>query len=526
MRSNLRAHKLRRDERKLLHEVGRGVVVTMIIMIICSLVTGLIAGHEYRDVTRFYEMSIDAEMGEYEDSEGDSENETSLFASLSSDDIEVRCDENDVISVDSVEVSTPENVIRYRVRALKPGEVLVSFIDRASGFEIANAYYRVNLLREIHNDSDGNFPLWRLQTLYVLLATAACAVILWWAFVRAERSLRYSYVCIFYAGFAVWVSVIASLLAVTLSSADSVYSIYSIVKSAGFNFMMVTAPFCLIYAVLQVISNVQLLRREGIGFNNALGIGFAGLIVVGYVPALVIYMWPFQGSMQMLKILNAVQSSYTSLYVLLECFMIGSIVCGLVAARHKLRGPVDYIVILGCSIRPDGTLYPLIKGRVDAALKLRARVLEESGHAPILVPSGGQGLNEVMSEAEAMARYLREQDVPDTELMLEDKSTTTRENFAFSHKLISNHWRSDKSASPRVAYATSNYHVLRSGCISREADDGFAPEGVGAPTKWYFWPNAFVREMLGMVVYMRRPLLVLLFALVVFFVTLTFVIPM
>ena len=50
----------------------------------------------------------------------------------------------------------------------------------------------------------------------------------------------------------------------------------------------------------------------------------------------------------------------------------------------------------------------------------------------------------------------------------------------------------------KIAFSTSNYHVFRSGILSRKAK--MRTVGMGARTKWYFWPNAAVREFVGLVV--------------------------
>jgi uncharacterized SAM-binding protein YcdF (DUF218 family) len=49
-----------------------------------------------------------------------------------------------------------------------------------------------------------------------------------------------------------------------------------------------------------------------------------------------------------------------------------------------------------------------------------------------------------------------------------------------------------------VAFSTTNYHVFRGGMFAREA--GMHASGMGSKTKWYFWPNAEVREFVGLIV--------------------------
>jgi uncharacterized SAM-binding protein YcdF (DUF218 family) len=47
-----------------------------------------------------------------------------------------------------------------------------------------------------------------------------------------------------------------------------------------------------------------------------------------------------------------------------------------------------------------------------------------------------------------------------------------------------------------VAFFTTNYHVFRAGLKARRVK--MRAVGMGAPTKWYFWPNAAVREFVGL----------------------------
>lgn len=49
-----------------------------------------------------------------------------------------------------------------------------------------------------------------------------------------------------------------------------------------------------------------------------------------------------------------------------------SIIMGIVAAKHIPRYDKEYIIILGCRIRKDGNLTPLLKARVDKAMEFAA----------------------------------------------------------------------------------------------------------------------------------------------------------
>ena len=96
-----------------------------------------------------------------------------------------------------------------------------------------------------------------------------------------------------------------------------------------------------------------------------------------------------------------------------------------------------------------------------------------------------------VSESASMKRYLMEQGVPAERIIEEDRSTDTRENMRFSKEKI---WAIDPGA--KVAFCTTNYHVFRSGLFARRVK--MRAVGMGAKTKWYFWPNAAVREFVGL----------------------------
>ena len=59
-----------------------------------------------------------------------------------------------------------------------------------------------------------------------------------------------------------------------------------------------------------------------------------------------------------------------------------------------------------------------------------------------------------------------------------------------SKKLIEEHKKDAK-----ITFITTNYHVLRSGMLARQA--GLNAEGLASDTKWYYWPNGFIREYIA-----------------------------
>ena len=65
------------------------------------------------------------------------------------------------------------------------------------------------------------------------------------------------------------------------------------------------------------------------------------------------------------------------------------------------------------------------------------------GRPIVFVPSGGKGSDEIISEGEAIKRYLIEQGIPEKDILAETKSTTTEENFKYAYELIRKYHGSD-----------------------------------------------------------------------------------
>ena len=94
--------------------------------------------------------------------------------------------------------------------------------------------------------------------------------------------------------------------------------------------------------------------------------------------------------------------------------------------------------------------------------------------------------------------------------MMENLSKNTYQNMAYSKKLID-----ERTPHAKVVYATTNYHVFRSGVWASLA--GLPAEGVGSRTKWWYWPNAFMRECAGLLMNRIPQEPVLLLAMIAFF---------
>ncbi len=326
-------------------------------------------------------------------------------------------------------------------------------------------------------------------------AVVICLVI---AFFRQIRFNLYSYNTIFYMGFALFMlSVFMTFVMVlrwlledpTMFGAD--FILYILSDSAK-NYMIVSFPFILLFSVGLCVSNIALIRHEGRRFVNIIGIILSVLMLGG---GLLLYALNFYvtGSQTQVMIHDLLTNIYASVYLYFECMLIGTIIAGIIAARHEPEPDKDFVIILGCGIRKDGTPTPILRSRIDRALAFYKKQKAKTGKELVFVTSGGQGPREVTTESASMKRYLLEQGIPETQIIEEDRSTSTLENMKFSKEKIF-----EVNPEAKIAFSTSNYHVFRSGIFTRRVK--MRAIGMGARTKWYFWPNAAVREFVSLVV--------------------------
>ena len=328
---------------------------------------------------------------------------------------------------------------------------------------------------------------------------AAVIFMLIGAFFGQLRYNPYSYNTIFYSGFALFLlSVLGTQIAVHSSlirypESDELVMTVSVLTHSAMNYMLLTSPFILVFSAALFVSNIALIRHEGRRFVNLLGIILSALMVI--VPlALFRFDYYATGSQFEVMMHDIVAYSFSAVYLYFECMIVGAMIADAIAARYEPEKDKDAIIILGCGIRKDGTPTPLLRGRIDRALGFARAQKAQGGKDVYFVTSGGQGPGEVISESACMKRYLVEQGVPEEMIIEEDRSTSTFENMKFSKERLAE--RGLLGPDAKIAFSTTNYHVFRGGLYARRVK--MRAQGMGAKTRWWFWPNAAVREFVGL----------------------------
>jgi len=152
------------------------------------------------------------------------------------------------------------------------------------------------------------------------------------------------------------------------------------------------------------------------------------------------------------KIYKAAMILFITSFILLE----SAIIINMYMAKDvNSINSMDTMIVLGAKVNKDGVSKTL-KQRLDKAIEY----YNENKLINIIV-SGGQGKDEVMSEAWAMKNYLVKNGVNEDNIILENKATTTLENIMFSKEIME-----DLNLENKALIVTSDYHLFRSRFIA------------------------------------------------------------
>lgn len=412
-------------------------------------------------------------------------------------------------NVNEVKIKYDKKIIKIDSIKLKKGNLKVNISSIKKGFtDISvddfhgNTYYK---LISVHSFGiitvDGFFGDFKGDIVIPILIIIILTYVLYAVLKLFKKSMKinlYQYKNVAYLGLIVFISFAIVFQFFSLVDynglQDTIVDIISV--SSGLSFFLL--PLAFVTSILVTISNIKLVIKEGMSIKNALGI-ILGLFLclMTFLPIIISDFFQnttFVDVHNENGIWNYVDIFLeTSIYITvayLECILIATIIIGIKSALHIPKYNKDYIIILGCRIKKDGTLTPLLKSRVDRALKFRNIQKNNNGKDLKFVVSGGKGNDEVISEAEAMKRYLLLNGISEKDILIENKSKNTYENIKFSNNLIKK-----ESKNCNIAFSTTNYHVFRAGLIAYL--QGVNIEGIGSNTKSYFFINAFIREYIG-----------------------------
>ncbi len=260
---------------------------------------------------------------------------------------------------------------------------------------------------------------------------------------------------------------------------------------------LLIVPFFLMH------NGVVMIKREGRHPAHLLSLALGAAILIGEIATAAVVLrsyavfdpteplrrtgWFVAGSLISVTII------YGSMAFLI--FMIYTVFLQIIPRKRDF----DYVIIHGAGLLRGDQLSKLLRDRVDKAI----RIYRKDPTPPKLIPSGGRGGDETISEAEAMRRYLLEQGIPPEDILMEDASATTMENLRFSKQILDG-----LEGRKYTALVTSNYHVYRALRYCRRI--GLKCTGIGSRVAFYYWPSALIREFIAIHTEKKHALLFIL----------------
>lgn len=236
--------------------------------------------------------------------------------------------------------------------------------------------------------------------------------------------------------------------------------------------------------VFLITNGLTMVRKEGRSPGNLLS--FAAGVLIFLLIAFV-FVAADTGPPALDAVVAGVVLLVAYVSFLFLCFLAYAYLYG----RIKVRGDVDYVVMLGSGLIGGDRVPPLLASRLRKGQAIHDAQIARGGRAPLMLTSGGKGTDEKVAEARAMADWLMaEGGVPREHLRLEDRSRTTEENLLFSRTIM-------EAADPsyRCVVVTNNFHAFRAAMMARKA--GVNGQVLGSPTARYFWPSATIREFVA-----------------------------
>jgi uncharacterized SAM-binding protein YcdF (DUF218 family) len=160
----------------------------------------------------------------------------------------------------------------------------------------------------------------------------------------------------------------------------------------------------------------------------------------------------------------------------------------LIEGSKVATNSVDYVIILGARLYGD-TPSPALLER----LKIAKDYLIKNKDVKVVV-SGGQGEDEYIPEAQAMANYLIDKGIDEERIIIEDKSTSTFENLQYS---LDNIRELNDKEDLEVLLVTNKYHIFRTKFLAKRL--GMIPYGLPAKILPTIINQSYIREYFAVI---------------------------
>ena len=311
------------------------------------------------------------------------------------------------------------------------------------------------------------------------LTLIICIGLLCWSFYKKKAS--------FWNGFLFLMSVFAltgNVMFFSLTSSSKIlHAIFLVIALA---IMVILTLIYALHAVLLIWNGIIVWRRESHSLANLL------TLIIGVF--LLIY--PLLSFLFFRKIIpkpyNLMIEHFTEMgaFYMISIFLIFSLsvwICNL----YRPKPDKDFIIILGAGLLNGNEVSPLLASRIDRAIDFYQAQINSGQKHPLIICSGGQGGDEKIPEGVAMRNYVLQKDINPDDVVAEDKSVNTIQNFLFSKKIVDRYKLNPNNG----IFVSNNYHICRAADYAKNA--GMKISGIGSKTSGFFLPNAIIREFIA-----------------------------
>jgi len=248
--------------------------------------------------------------------------------------------------------------------------------------------------------------------------------------------------------------------------------------------LLILLAILLVPAML-IVNGIYMMKREARSLGNLLSL-LAGIVIGLGEVAMLLTVFISSGVIREPRHFGwAIFAGTTVLYFSLWILTIVLYILFIQWMPH--RYDFSAVIIHGSGLIRGDRIGRLLGNRLDKAIAIYRKCKKK----PILIPSGGQGENETVSEAIAMKQYLIDHGIPQEHILMEAISTTTKENLRYSKELLAAY-----GLNGRIALVSSNYHIYR--CLQYAHKMKLKCVGFGAKVAWYYFPSATLREFIAL----------------------------
>ncbi|WP_423364656.1 YdcF family protein [Mycoplasma sp. P36-A1] len=267
---------------------------------------------------------------------------------------------------------------------------------------------------------------------------------------------------------------------------NELYSVY-LPALIFLGIFIISFPFLILsYLITLFYSFIELIKKEGRSFSHSLSLVVAFMLLANII--IIPQLNTVLKNKFFLILSNLITAYISYFFFMLFIFFVSS----LINIYYPRKKEYKYIIVLGSGLIKD-KITPLLKSRIELGISEYKRIIN-NGYSTKIIVSGGKGFDEQIPEAEAMAKYIIGQHIPENDIIIENKSKNTYENLLFSSKLMS-------SSKDSNLIVTNKFHLFRALILSRKLH--LNSDGAGSKTKLYFSINALIREFIG-VMYLNK----------------------